>query len=368
RSRLQANVYRSLAQVYTRLGRLDDASSALEKVAELDSDSLEGAYSRIALAGLLERTRGPEASERLLRSSIEDAPTFASLFLQTLGELQTRAGAYDEAERSLEQAITRLMVEATLSAPGLSPDKLLGENPRFLSLMLARCELDMARGNLEGARETLERLRDHAPTHPLVNLAWAGYYERQGDDHTAVAYLERAVAHQQASSSLLHELTRPAARARLAECYTRLERLDDAEAEYRRALKSGDRHPHLLASLAYLLSATGRAPDGVPLLDEAAEEFHHRLQRNPSDGELLLGLGSLMAFREQFAEARPHLERATRVNPRDSGAWSALGDLERRTGNSDAARRCYERALELAARPGQVSALKARLEEVSAAP
>lgn len=362
--RLKAHLLRSLAQVHTRRGRLDEAVQALEASIQADRKSLEGAYSRVAVAGLLERTQGVEAAERYLLDAIGQTPPWAGLFLQTLGEIQTRAGRYTEAHQSLEQSLARVMVEAAQQMPRTG--RQVSQNPRYLSLMLARFELEMAAHHFPAARDLLERLQEENPDHPLVQLAWASFYEAQGEDTLGVSWLERAVA--RTESGFLGEVTRPAARSRLAETYVRLGRLDDAETEYRRALRAGEAGPAMRATLGYLLARQGRQEDADPLLEDALKEFETRLQRNPSDSELLAGIGNLLAFRGRLEDAQSYLERAVTSSPRDCAAWSSLGELCQKRNQLPRAREAYEKALALAQRPDQKHALQTRLAEVEGAP
>ncbi len=361
-ARLRAHLLRSKAQVHTRRGKLDEAVQALEASILSDPRSLEAAYSRVAVAGLLERTRGVEEAERYLLDAIGHAPPWAGLFLQTLGEIQTRAGRYTEAHQSLEQSLARVMVEA---AQQLRTGRQISQNPRYLSLMLARFELEMASGQIGAARDLLERLQEQNPEHPLVQLAWAGFYELQGEDTLCVSWLERAVG--RADSGLLGEMTRPAARSRLAEAYVRLGRLDDAEAEYRRALRAGEAGPAVRATLGYLLARQGREADANPLFEEAMRDFRQKLQRNPSDSELLAGLGNLLAYRGDLEDAQSYLERAVSSSPRDCAAWSSLGELRQKRNQLPQAREAYRKALELAQRPDQKKSLQSRLAEVEGA-
>jgi len=60
------------------------------------------------------------------------------------------------------------------------------------------------------------------------------------------------------------------------------------------------------------------------------------------------------------ARAREHLQRALAINDSYAAAWFNLGNLEEQQGQRDAARRCFERCLEI--EPGNVVAL-ARLAE-----
>lgn len=362
-SRLKAHLQRSLAQVHTRRGRFDEAMQALEASIQTEPRSVEAAYGRVAVAGLLERSQGVEAAERYLLDAIGQSPPWAGLFLQTLGEIQTRAGRYTEAHQSLEQSLARVMVEAAQQMPRTG--RQVAQNPRYLSLMLARFELEMASGRLAAARDLLERLQEENPDHPLVQMAWAGYYESQGEDTLSVSWLERVLS--SSESGFLHEVTRPAARSRLAETYVRLGRLEDAEAEYRRALRVGEAGPAMRATLGYLLARQGRQADADPLLEEALKEFQTRLQRNPSDSELLAGLGNLLAHRGQLEDAQPYLERAVVSSPRDCGAWSSLGELCQRRNQLPRAREAYQKALSLAQRPDQKEKLETRLAEVEGA-
>ena len=121
------------------------------------------------------------------------------------------------------------------------------------------------------------------------------------------------------------------------------------------------------ATLGYLLARQGREADADPLLEEALRDFEARLQRNPSDSELLAGLGTLLTFRGRLEDAESYLERAVLSSPRDCAAWSSLGELRQKRNQLPQAAEAYQKALALAQRPDQKQTLESRLAEVEGA-
>ncbi len=96
-------------------------------------------------------------------------------------------------------------------------------------------------------------------------------------------------------------------------------------------------------------------------------DFRQKLRRNPSDSELLAGLGNLLAYRGDLEDAQSYLERAVSSSPRDCAAWSSLGDLRQKRNQLPQALEAYRKALELAQRPDQKKSLQSRLAEVEGA-
>lgn len=59
------------------------------------------------------------------------------------------------------------------------------------------------------------------------------------------------------------------------------------------------------------------------------------------------GLGNIEMRRERVAEALPHYQRVTEIDPNYPGIWFSLGFANRNLGNFDVAEQAYKRAIEL---------------------
>lgn len=321
------SLHRSLAQAYSRLGRLPEAAEALRRSLADDPNSREAVFSRLALAGILERLEACDEALACLEQGLAHGPRGADLLLQGLGELQLRRGSLEEAETHLKQAREL--------------------NPHMLSALLSLGELETRRGRHDEALVYLEQALDELPTSRAVLLAMARHYEGLGDDHSAVPFLERAVDAPLEPPVLHSKLAQEAAVERLARAYTRLAREDDAVKEYRRALSSADPSPTLMLGLAELQEGDERAR----LLERAAARFTEELTHFPGDIRAVLGLGRVRLEQGAVGEAHELLSRATSLSPRNYEAWYRLGLTCRRLGQDPGP--ALARAAELAVRPDQ---------------
>ena len=340
--RLRASLLRSLSQTRSRQGRLEEAARALEEAVRVDLPSTEGALTRVALAGLHERQGNLDAAVAILREGLDAGPD-QGLLRQSLASILVRAGRYEEAEVELEDPATADMDPVARS--------------------LTRADLESARGRQAEALGWLEEAQGQAPRNPAVQLALARHHERTGDDARAMVHYERAVEAASARGpwTSLRDAVWLSPRERLADCYARLGRLDDAEREYRRALKEGATNPSLKASLGAVLTRLGRGSESEALLREAREALEDSLRRVPGDPRLHQALASLLLAGGEVLRAREHLEQSLALGPADFFTWRDLGEVHFLAGRRDEAREAWTKALPLAGRADLEQQIRERL-------
>ncbi len=158
-----------------------------------------------------------------------------------------------------------------------------------------------------------------ADAHGLLGLAWVEH----GDLGAAEPELTKAIALGQPSPRLHHAL---------AGVYARTDRLDQAEASYRKALALGSKLPATVIELTDLLVAGARFADALQIT-EAATRSSSDLRIWTQHGEVLKALGRL-------DEAIAVFRRASELSPASGVAEhnlaAALGDAEH-FGDSEAA-------------------------------
>lgn len=148
-----------------------------------------------------------------------------------------------------------------------------------------------------------------------------------------------------------------------------LGRLEEAAADYERALALKPDYVEALSNLGNLRLAQHRA-------DEAIACHKRALAHNPDYAEAQMNLGNALRAQGRLGEAIARYERAVALRPDYADALSNLGNALRESGDLDRAIAAYERAL--AGNPdfvealanlgsalqeaGQVEAAKARLE------
>lgn len=245
---------------------------------------------------------------------------------------------------------------------------------------LTKARLEAQSGQLEQARETLEKLRSYAPTNKAVLRLLSDVY-RDARDWQQVTGLMPALAKVQAFPE--QEL-----RERELEAYAEMfanpvipendgSRLLGTWETLPRAKK---RDPEIVAMYARRLIDTGRFNEceGVlrnairrgwsselvylyGLADSDQSERQYKLARSwlsshESEPDLHLTLGRLAIRRQRWHEAREHLERAVALGGR-AEAFTELGQLYERDGRSDRALECF--------RQGMLRAAPSHLPELS---
>ena len=163
-----------------------------------------------------------------------------------------------------------------------------------------------------GAATALEALQPHS--------AEALYWSIQANERLAVQSLSRF---QQLESDS------PRSHVLLGDIYHQLEREDDAQAEYQKALdlEPGNPAAMLGLSLAYLSNNN---------IDKAMETARTALQSSPQDPELNMVVAEAMVVKNQFAEAEPYLMESLNVKPQLLGHVHALiGKVYAETGRTN---------------------------------
>lgn len=167
-----------------------------------------------------------------------------------------------------------------------------------------------------GAATALEGLQPHSPE--------ALYWSIQAGERLAVQSLAR-FQQMESDSAKSHVL--------LGDIYHQLEREDDAQAEYQKALALEPGNPAaMLGSASAYLSNNN--------IEKARDTARAALERSPQDPELNLIVAETMVAQFQFADAEPYLMKSLNVKPQMLGHVHALlGKVYAETGRtSDAIR------------------------------
>ena len=140
---------------------------------------------------------------------------------------------------------------------------------------------------------------------------------------------------------------------------------EDAERNERDVERAEDYDPEALAENLAALQALGYVEDAPEesspeihnnlgrahlrggQIEEAQAEFRKALALDPSNADALLNLGGLARLHGNTAEAERYVEQALRVNPNSTGALAELAELKRERGELDESIRLYREALAL---------------------
>ena len=295
--------------LYVRLlledGQTDNAFRELSVLAEQFPEDRDIRYS-LALYGLEHGAR--ERSREVLEALMEDGYREDEIrgFLAQLAEQE---GEVDEAiEHYIAIRDPELALRARVQAARLYQEH---DRPEEREALMAR-------------------LRDHYPAQlPVLYSAEAELMADQ-DPEGAYALLEAAL------TELPDDLELRYARALIAE---RLDRLDQAEADFRYILAEQPDDPHALNALGYTLT------DRTDRHEEAYGYIRRALTLRPDSPAIMDSMGWVLFNMGRAEDALPYLEQAYTMFPDDEIA-AHLGEVLWSLGREDDARAVWQESLQ----------------------
>lgn len=237
-------------------------------------------------------------------------------------------------------------IEVYRSALASAPQK----NPILLNLALAYYK----KSDFENARQHFETLHQAQPKNLRVVILLGDCDLRLGKIDEAVALLEPFDSENSHNLDFEYVFGSALIKAgRRREGVARIEKVaqsgNSADAHLlagvtllqlneferaRRDLESALRLDPKLPNI-YTLTGTARDKTGDPKAAEAA--FREALKINPDDFDANLYLGAILYKRRELAEARPYLERALRIDPKNSMARYEAAMLKSMSGEYESA-------------------------------
>ncbi|WP_411236060.1 tetratricopeptide repeat protein [Marivita sp. S0852] len=211
------------------------------------------------------------------------------------------------------------------------------DHPAYHAAELGRAAALRDSDKVDAAIEVLERLTKTHPEEPIV-------HSTLGDTMRQLERFEEAV---QAYSNAL-DLFETEARNQWflfyarAISYERLDRWDEAEADFRAALELNPDQPQVLNYLGYSLV------EKKIKLDEALEMIERAAAARPDSGYIIDSLGWVLYRLGRYDEAVGHMERAAELMPVDPIVNDHLGDVYWAVGRKTEARFQWRRALSFA--------------------
>ena len=274
-----------------------------------------------------------------LHGAVKGTSSRAGL-LASVGELQSRIGDLDRARINLERAV-EIAPQAT--------------NAR---LSLARLEL--REGQLAAAQLQIDALRELGVDSEALNVLQANVFIAANDDQAALKQLDSLIADGSRlglSRYISYAVQRGAyedARARaedwlegnandqgpimmLANALINAQQLSQSRAEYEKLLPSNN--AAVLNNLAWIYTQQGD-PEAVAMARQANEA-----EQNNPDIQDTLGWASIM--NNQNEEGITYLQASLQQRPDNPTVQYHLGVALERTGDRDAARRAFKKALRL---------------------
>jgi tetratricopeptide (TPR) repeat protein len=226
----------------------------------------------------LSRTRKYDAAAECYRKVLAIDPNIPQIQLN-LGLAEFKAGAFSDAIAPLKAAVA------------LDPKDFQARTMLGMACFGARMYRDAAT-NLEMA---VAEQPDNVPLR--FNLAQSLVFSSQFDRALKQFEVLRKLA---PDSVAIHVL--------LAEAYDGLSRQDEAVAELQEAVAKAPSEPNLHFGIGYLYWAQHED-------DEAEREFQIEAQRDPANPQPLAWLADIQIRRNDFAKARPLLDKALALDP-----------------------------------------------------
>jgi protein O-GlcNAc transferase len=204
-------------------------------------------------------------------------------------------------------------------------------NDSQLSEVYANARSHHKAGRLEEAKVGYSRILELVPRHD-PSLQFLGLIAHQQDDHEkAVTLIEEAIRIGR-PRGLYYNNYGIALKA--------LERLDDAEAAFRKALELDADYSGALYNLAMLLFERED-------LDEAEQLSRKALERKPEFIDALHGLGNIQAAKGLVVEAERTLRQSLEIDPENTNAYTHLGRIKMQFGRTEEAIELFRTAVRL---------------------
>jgi len=289
----------------------------------------------------LERGEAEPATARL-RSIVAASPDLALAWLR-LGDAEFKRARYQEADEAYARAA---LAPADRAIAADAPPARRGTVPIAAYAAVGRARVALQQGQVELARQALERVVADAPQFGAAHRLLGDTYRRLGRAHDASFHLARAAAlpaynappdrmvdalARESRSSVL--LLKQASAADLVR--------DGRWREYlvRRALEFNEDNPDVVYEMGAVLQQLKRT-------EEALTYFNRHLEMVNDDQQTLVQIGKCYADLGRFEEAEAVLRRAV-GGADDAVGFYNLGYVVEQRGRAAEAERLYGRALEL---------------------
>jgi tetratricopeptide (TPR) repeat protein len=366
-----------------RLGRLEEASRALEQALLIDPSDRTMRYhlgrvyrsqgrlgeAAAMAAELVEEDPDDRASQLLLAETLDDQGDVdgsleayeAVLRLFSTGETSAQA-------ESIREAVRRRIILLRLSV-GDDEDaqELLGqlEQADTAEGLQVSARVAIAAGEWNEARQLARRLRSAGENVAAAMIEAESYLKTDRPDR-AKEKIAEAVAdggpsarllaaslyldtgHVSEGERLLREWVRSEpdnadAHFQLGSYLYRAERLEESEAQMEEVFRIDPEHAQALNFLGYSYAERGIE------LERALDMIQRALQSDAWNGAYLDSLGWVYYQMGRFEEARGPLEQAARTYPNDPTVLDHLGDMYAKVGERELALAAWTRAIDAGA-------------------
>ena len=315
----------AIADEYRLAGNLEKAEQAYRECLRRDPERAE-AY--IGLGKLRLSQERPQGAEEWLPQALKIDRTNVEIYL-AIAEMYEKLDRLDEAEQQFRTAIR------------LSPWR--SDVYVYFGSLLHR------RHKSEEAREVYQKAKDAAG---VSYLDLGSYYELQRKLDDALQVYRIGLECE--SAELI-----PDFRMALASLYSRLNKLEQAKAEYKQAIELAPKRREAYENLAQLLAAEDR-------LDEALEVYGQMANQPELAYAAQILTGNLLAGHEKYGEAEQSYRQAIKVNPKEAEAYLQLALLYHQRARHDETEQILHQASEAVPNNPEPLRLLAQLREQEA--
>lgn len=208
------------------------------------------------------------------------------------------------------------------------------DHPDYHAAEMGRAEALRRAAKPDAAIEVLEQLAREFEDQASIHVSLGDLLRQQEDYAGAAAAYDRALERlpEDTGSRWFLFYAR-------AICYERLDRWEQAEADFRASLALEPDQPQVLNYLGYSLV------EKQTKLDEALEMIERAVAARPDSGYIVDSLGWVLFRLGRFDEAVAHMERAVELMPVDPVVNDHLGDVYWAVGRAREAEFQWKRAL-----------------------
>ncbi len=328
------------------LGRLDAQEehygAAVDKLKRaIELDDAESDPARLVLAQVYEVQHATAAAVDAYQRLLNDDPDDVELWGH-VGELQASMGALDDARATFRRikdkhpgapgACAWLAADAeragdyARAAAELKDSSALKDDPT-LNLRLGYYQLQS--GGMKDAMATLGDARRRWPNDDRIAYYLALGHDDLGEHADAVKLLREVLAVKPDDRD---------ARWQLATILEKMNRIDEAEPEFRRLIADKPDDAPALNYLGYSLADRGLK------LDDALALVQRALVIEPSNAAYRDSLGWALFKLGRSTQAAAELSAAARALPDDDSVWDHLGDARKALGRDEGAWRAWRLA------------------------
>lgn len=342
------------ADLYSLLGKNDDALNYYNKACELDSTNGAAFYARANYYHEVGDSTGYDR-EVFHALKLESLELDAKLQLLTgyIRELYTDSTQHERIEGLFSVLLEQHPHEADIhdlycsyliaieDYPRAAEQAgiVLDMNPSSEDRWRALMGLYMQSDDYQRAIETGERALRYFPEHPTIYLIEGSCYMAIEDYPKALEKLNKSLEYADSTdyesvSSIL---------GTIGDAYSQMEQKDSAYTYYEKALRVNPDNLLILNNYAYYLSVEGRD------LDKAEAMSAITIEKEPENANSLDTYAWIMFKKKDYARAKEYIDRAMQSEEDSNSAelWEHAGDIYFMNGEPEQALEYWERAIEI---------------------